>query len=57
MVKWIRPIVSLIAVIGITAGFFMRMVSTDAYIGLMAVAVTYWYKSRDEEKAKKDGSL
>jgi len=49
-VKWIRPTISLIAVIGLTGGFFLDKISPEAYIGLMAVAITYWYKSRDEEK-------
>jgi len=50
--KWVRPIISMIAVLGITAGFFLDKISTDAFIGIMAAAITYWYKSRDEEKLK-----
>ncbi len=48
--KWIRPTISLIATLGITVGFFLKMISTDAYVGLMAVAITWWFKSRDESK-------
>jgi len=50
--KWVRPVISLIAVIGLTAGFFIDKISPEAYIGLMAVAITYWYKARDEAKEK-----
>lgn len=50
--KWIRPLISLMAVCGITAGFFLGKISGDAYIGLMAVTITWWFKSRDDTKAK-----
>ena len=48
--RWVRAIISLIGVVGITGGFFMKLISTDAYVGLMAISITWWYKSRDEEK-------
>ncbi len=51
--KWVRPLISLVAVLGITAGFFMDKITSDAYIGLMAVTVAWWFKSRDEEKRSK----
>ena len=48
--KWIRPIISLIAVSGITWGFLIGRIASDAYVGLMAVAITWWFRARDEEK-------
>lgn len=48
--KWVRPIISIIAVCGITAGFFTGRIGSEAYVGLMSVAVTWWYASRDQEK-------
>ena len=48
--KWIRPAISLIGIIGITAGFFMGKITSEAYILAVGITVTYWYKSRDEEK-------
>ena len=48
--SWIRPIISLIAVGGITAGFFLRLINPETYVALMAVTVTWWFKSRDETK-------
>lgn len=48
--KWIRPTISLIVIIGVTIGFFMGKINSDAYAGLVGVTITYWYKSRDEEK-------
>lgn len=53
--KWVRPTISLIAVLGITVGFFMGMVTAEAYVPLMAVAVTWWFKSRDEAKRVENG--
>lgn len=48
--KWIRPAISLIAVLGISAGFFLGMITAEAYVPLMAVAITWWFRARDEEK-------
>lgn len=47
---WIRPIITIIAAIGISVGFFLDKISSDAYIGIMAVAITWYFKARDEEK-------
>ena len=47
----VRPLISLIGVIGITAGFFLGKIGADAYLGIVAVAITWWFKSRDDEKA------
>lgn len=48
---WVRPAIAIIAALGITAGFFLKMISADAYIGIMAVAITWFFKSRDEKRA------
>ncbi len=48
--EMIRPLISLIGVLGLTVGFFMDKINPEAYIGVMAMAITYWFKSRDEEK-------
>lgn len=50
IVKLVRPFVTFIAVAGLTVGFFMDKVTADAYVPLMAMVITYWFKSRDEEK-------
>ena len=50
--KWIRPIISLIGMSGLTAGFFMGLIPSEAYVGVAAIAITWWFKSRDEEKLK-----
>ena len=49
-ISWVRPFITVIAVSGLTVGFFMDKVTADAYVPLMAMAITYWYKSRDDEK-------
>lgn len=46
----VRPAISIVAVSGITAGFFMDKISPEAYLALMAATIIYWFKSRDEEK-------
>jgi len=51
--RWVRPAISLIGMLGITAGFFLGRINAEAYILAVGITVTYWYKSRDE--AKKNG--
>ena len=48
--KWIRPVISLIGMVGITVGFFLGKINPEAYILAIGVTVTFWYKARDEEK-------
>ena len=48
----VRPFIAIIFTLGMTAGFFLGKVEAVAYGTLAGVAITYWFKSRDEEKAK-----
>ncbi len=50
IMKWVRPAISLIGVLGITIGFFLKMVSPESYLSLVTLAVVWWFKSRDTEK-------
>ena len=50
MKEKVRPAISIIAVAGITAGFFMDKIPAEAYLTIMAVTIIYWFKSRDESK-------
>jgi len=52
MIKYVRPLISLIGMLGITAGFFLDKITAEAFILAVGVTITYWFKSRDEEKAK-----
>ncbi len=47
---WVRPIITILGMAGVTAGFFLKMISPEAYLGIVTLAVTWWFKSRDEEK-------
>lgn len=47
---WVRPFISVVAVCGITAGFFLGKIGADVYVPIMAIAITFWYQSREEEK-------
>lgn len=53
--KWIRPILSLIGMIGVTWGFYADKISAEAYLGLVTAIVIWWFKSRDDEKNKRNG--
>ena len=46
----IRPIIALVAIFALTIGFFINKVPAEAYVPLMAMVVTYWFRARDEEK-------
>lgn len=48
--KWVRPFITLVATVGITAGFFLKMVPVEAYLPIMGMTIAWWFKARDEEK-------
>ena len=54
--RWVRAVISIIGILGITAGFFMRLISTEAYLTITSVSVAWWFKSRDEEKQNGNSS-
>ena len=48
--SWVRPILSIIGFSAVTAGFFMKMIDSAAYFGLVTGIVVWWFKSRDDER-------
>ena len=50
--EWIRPLISLIAMTGVTIGFITDKISLEAFMGIAAFVVTYWFKSRDIAKER-----
>ena len=46
----VRPIIAIMFALGMTVGFFMGKVEPVAYGTLAGVAITYWFKSRDDDK-------
>ena len=48
--RWFRPAITGILVAGLTAGFFMDKITAEVFVPLVAVAITWLFKSRDEEK-------
>ena len=53
MKDWFRPTIqgaiALIATSGLTAGFFMGLIDAQAYVGVIAVAITWWFKTKEAE--------
>lgn len=47
---WVRPFITLVAVLGLTVGFFVGKVTADAYVPLMAMTISWWFRARDESK-------
>lgn len=43
---WLMPALALIAAGGITAGFFLGRIDAQAYIGVMASAITFFTSSK-----------
>ena len=46
----IRPLISLIFAISMVIGTFKGLLPVEGLIGLATMAITFWFKSRDEEK-------
>ena len=47
----VRPIITLIFAIVLSYGFLKGMVSAETYVPIAAVAITWWYATRDNDKA------
>ena len=50
--KWVRPLVVLVLVGSVSAGFFTGRVPGEAFIAFATGLVVYWFKARDEDKGK-----
>jgi hypothetical protein len=50
--KWVRPFLAVVGMGGITAGFFVRLIDPQAYLAIVAMTVTWWFKSRDQAKGQ-----
>ena len=48
IVKYVRPVVTLIAVVGLTVGFFQGKIEPGTYAPLMAVTIVFWFRARDD---------
>jgi hypothetical protein len=48
--SWIRPIIALMAMVGLMVGFFTDKIPPDAYLAIASVAITWWFTSRDNDK-------
>lgn len=50
MKEKVRPLIAILMTGGLIAGFFLKLVSPEAFIGIASVAITWFFKTRDEEK-------
>ena len=48
----VRPALTIIAMCGITAGFFLGKFPAEAYGGIVTAVILWWFKSRDAEKSE-----
>ncbi len=46
----VRPIITLIFAIVLSYGFLKGMVSAETYVPIAAVAITFWFVTRENEK-------
>ena len=49
-----RPFVTNVVIAGLTYGFVVGTFSSEAYAGIAGLVIGYWFKQREEEKAKKE---
>ena len=50
--KWFRPVLATVLVLSAIVAFFMGKIGGEAFMGLVTGLAVWWYKSRDEGKAK-----
>ena len=50
--KWFRPNIVSILAIAVTVGFFLGRIDPQAFFGFAVGLVTWWFKSRDDDKNK-----
>ncbi len=50
--RWVRPFATVIAMLGINAGFFLDKIPVEAYLPIMGGIITWWFSSRDQDKGK-----
>lgn len=48
----IRPVISVIFAVCITAGFFLGKLDAAVFMTVASSAITWWYKTKDNEKTK-----
>ena len=53
--KWFRPAITSVLIGAFAAGFFIGKIPAEVFVPIVAVAVTWLFKSRDEEKGKANG--
>lgn len=44
-----RPIVTIICISGLTAGFFLKLISGEVYTTIVTAIIFYWFKQDDSE--------
>ena len=50
MKEKVRPALSIIAMCGVTVGFFMGKFPAETYGVIVTAIILWWFRSRDEEK-------
>ncbi len=46
----VRPTITLIFAVVLSYGFLKGVVTAETYVPIAAVAITWWYASRDNDK-------
>ncbi len=48
--KWLRPILAMLSMIGVLIGFFVGKISPEAFLAIASVTITWFFKARDDDK-------
>lgn len=48
--SFVRPIVTLSAMVGLVGGFFLDKITADVFVPFATGVVVWWFKARDEQK-------
>ena len=49
---YVRPFVTVLFSGVFCYGFLVKMIGADVFTGVATMVIIYWFKSRDEDKAK-----
>ena len=48
--RWVRALISIMFCLAIVYGFVTKLITSETFMAVAMVAITWWFKARDEEK-------
>lgn len=48
----VRPICAILAMVGVTAGFFLKMIEAQAYLSTVSLILGFFFMKRENDRSK-----